>query len=73
MTSYRDIGAYETNGLDIGAFQSSDEAPPAGTNFQINIGDVWKVVAGMQINIGDTWKEVAGAQINIGDTWKEIF
>ncbi len=45
----------------------------SGTNFQINIGDVWKTVAGMKINIGDVWKDVAGAQINIGDSWKTIF
>ena len=30
----------------------------AGTNTQINIGDVWKDVEGIQINIGDDWKEV---------------
>jgi len=45
----------------------------AGTNAQINIGDAWKLIAGMQINIGDTWKTVEGMQINIGDAWKEIF
>lgn len=45
----------------------------SGTNFQINIGDAWKTVAGLQINIGDVWKSVAGAQINIGDAWKTIF
>jgi len=55
-----------TENVDIGR-------APAGTNAQINIGDVWKEIAGMQINIGDTWKAVEGAQINIGDTWKEIF
>lgn len=44
-----------------------------GTNFQINIGDSWKEIAGIQINIGDSWKSVAGAQINIGDSWKTIF
>ena len=43
------------------------------TNFQINVADAWKEIAGMQINIGDTWKAVEGAQINIGDTWKTIF
>ena len=43
------------------------------TNFQINIGDAWKSVAGMQINIGDAWKAVASAKINIGDAWKTIF
>jgi len=43
------------------------------TNTQINIGDVWKKIAGIQINIGDAWKVVAGAQINIGDAWKELF
>lgn len=41
-----------------------------GFNMKINIGDVWKDVAGVQINIGDTWKTVSGAQINIGDVWK---
>ena len=45
----------------------------AGTNMQVNIGDVWKAVPAMKINIGDAWKEVAGAQINIGDSWKTIF
>lgn len=40
---------------------------------QINIGDVWKAVAGIQINIGDTWKTVTSAKINIGDSWKTIF
>ena len=44
-----------------------------GTNCQINIGDVWKVVPAMKINIGDTWKDVASAKINIGDAWKTIF
>lgn len=44
-----------------------------GTNFQINIGDDWKLVPLMKINIGDDWKAVAGAQINIGDDWKTIF
>ena len=43
-----------------------------GFNIQINIGDVWKEVAGIQINIGDAWKEVTAAQINIGDAWKAI-
>ena len=51
----------------------SDISGATGTNTQINIGDVWKAIAGMQINIGDDWKAVAGAQVNIGDTWKEIF
>ncbi len=44
-----------------------------GTNFQVNIGDAWKSVAGVQINIGDAWKSVKGAQVNIGDAWKTIF
>ncbi len=43
------------------------------TKLQINIGDVWKVCAGMQINIGDVWKVCAGMKINIGDSWKTIF
>lgn len=43
------------------------------TNFQINISDAWKEVAGIQINIGDAWKTVAGAQVNIGDAWKTIY
>ncbi len=47
--------------------------PPAGTNMQVNIGDVWKEVPAVQINIGDSWKAVAGMQINIGDVWKTIF
>ena len=44
-----------------------------GTNFQINISDVWKPVTKIQINISDTWKEVIKAQVNISDTWKTIF
>jgi len=48
-------------------------AAATGTNMQINIGDVWKEVAGAQINIGDVWKTVEGIQINIGDTWKSVF
>ena len=44
-----------------------------GTDFQINIGDVWKAVPLMKLNIGDDWKAVAGAQVNIGDAWKTIF
>ena len=44
-----------------------------GTNMQVNIGDVWKVVSGVQINISDVWKPVTKAQINISDTWKTIF
>ena len=43
-----------------------------GTNFQVNIGDVWKAVPLMKINIGDVWKPVVGVQINIGDVWKTI-
>lgn len=48
-------------------------APPAGTNMQINIGDVWKDVSDVQINIGDVWKTVTKVQINIGDVWKTVF
>jgi hypothetical protein len=44
-----------------------------GTNMQINVGDVWKVVAGAQINIGDTWKTVSSVKVNVGDTWKVVF
>ena len=44
-----------------------------GTNFQINIGDSWKVIPAAQINIADTWKPIASAKINIGDSWKTIF
>lgn len=47
--------------------------PPAGTNLQVNIGDVFKSVAALKINIGDTWKDVVSVQINIGDTWKTVF
>lgn len=52
---------------------STEREAAAGTNFQINIGDVWKAVAAMQINIGDVWKAVAGAKVNIGDVWKTVF
>lgn len=44
-----------------------------GTQFQINVGDVWKEVPAIKINIGDAWKDVASAQINIGDAWKSVF
>ena len=57
---------------DVLAFYAVVEIS-AGTNTQINIGDVWKEISAMQINIGDTWKAVAGMQINIGDAWKTIF
>ena len=40
---------------------------------KVNVGDVWKDVAGMQINIGDLWKNVNTAYINIGDTWKTFY
>ena len=48
-------------------------APPVGTQMQINIGDIWKVVTGMQINIGDVWKPVVSVKQNIGDIWKTVF
>lgn len=53
------------------ALYTEDE--PATNVKKINIGDVWKELAGIQINIGDAWKAVAGIQINIGDDWKAIF
>jgi hypothetical protein len=56
-----------------GVYLLETVATSSGINLQINIGDVWKVVAGAQINIGDTWKTVVGIQINIGDVWKTVF
>ena len=44
-----------------------------GTNWQVNISDAWKMVAGIQVNIGDVWKLGVAAWINIGDAWKVIF
>jgi len=46
----------------------TDESP--SLTMQINIGDVWKVVAGVQINIGDAWKVVPDVKVNIADAWK---
>ena len=62
---------FDSNGII--ALYAVWEVAAAGTNAQINIGDVWKAVPAMQINIGDVWKAVAGAQINIGDAWKTVF
>lgn len=45
----------------------------AGTNMQINVGDVMKDIAAVQVNVGDVWKDIATASINIGDVWKTIF
>jgi len=60
-------------GVRLTAFYAVWEAGAAGTNMQVNIGDVWKDIPTAQINIGDAWKPIAGAQINIGDVWKTIF
>lgn len=48
-------------------------APAVGTQMQINIGDVWKVVTSIQINIGDAWKPAVSVKQNIGDAWKTVF
>ncbi len=45
----------------------------AGTNMQINIGDIWKDVDAMKTNIGDDWKDVVAVKQNIGDAWKDVF
>jgi len=47
--------------------------PGGGTNIQINIGDVWKVVSAIKINIGDVWKDVVSVKQNIGDSWKTVY
>ena len=49
------------------------EIAAAGTNTQINIGNVWKESPAWQINIGNAWKAIEGIQINIGNVWKEVF
>ena len=71
--SYRTIAMYENTTYTEPVLSLTIEAAPAGTNMQINIGDVWKDVEAMQINIGDSWKAVEGVQINIGDAWKVIY
>lgn len=45
----------------------------AGTNMQINIGDVWREATAVYINVGGVWKEVTGIQQNVGDNWREVF
>jgi len=47
--------------------------PAAGTNIQVNIGDIWKEVDSIKINIGDVWKDVSGTWVNVGDSWKVIY
>ena len=49
------------------------EGAAAGTNIQINIGDIWKSVDALKINIGDVWKDVVAVKLNISDTWKDVF
>jgi len=49
------------------------EAPPAGTNMQVNIDDTMKDVATAYVNVDDAWKEVASAVVNVDDAWKTIF
>lgn len=67
-------GSFDSDGMvAIYALVETSGGGGADTPVQINIGDVWKEVAGVQINIGDSWKAVAGMQINIGDSWKTIF
>lgn len=36
----------------------------------VNIGGVWKNVAGIYVNIGGAWKTASGVYSNIGGTWK---
>ena len=66
------FGVKEDRKYSIHADYTAD-APPAGTNIQINIGDNWKAIELMKINIGDAWKDVDGVWINIGDAWKTIY
>ena len=47
-------------------------ASAAVTDVAINIGDSWKLMAGMKINIGGVWKTVSAIKKNIGGTWKDV-
>jgi hypothetical protein len=60
------INKNTSTGFDIGL-------TAAGTNMQLNIGDVWKEVADAKLNIGDVWKDVVSIKINVGDVWKDVY
>jgi len=36
----------------------------------VNVGGVWKEVAGVHINVGGVWKECDDVPINVGGVWK---
>lgn len=38
---------------------------------QVNIGGVWKNIAGVYVNIGGTWKTASSMRCNIGGVWKD--
>lgn len=38
---------------------------------QVNIGGVWKNIAGVYANIGGTWKTASSMKCNIGGVWKD--